>query len=158
MSHSASDGIGNRLYLLIPPRLLTLSLSLSLALSHSTPPLIHLPRSLLNISPRPIFLSSPSAAAFCLSPSRLLLPPFPRCKHPPPAAFTPSLRAPDGQTHSSARYRQNSDVPAETRESGNALPAVNTPLSQKVMQKIRNKNTGLQVSSLFGPHVGCKHC
>lgn len=55
MSHSASDGIGNRLYLLIPLAL-PFSLSLSLALSHSTPPLIHLLRTLLNISPNPIFL------------------------------------------------------------------------------------------------------
>lgn len=56
MSHSASDGIGNRLYHLIPLAL-SFSLSLSLALSHSTPPLIHLPRTLLNVSPNPIFLS-----------------------------------------------------------------------------------------------------
>lgn len=54
MSHSASDGIGNRLYLLIPAAL-SFSLSLRLALSfHSS--LIHLLRSLLNISPKPIFL------------------------------------------------------------------------------------------------------
>lgn len=56
MSHSASDGIGNRLYLLIPLAL-SFSLSLSLALSHSTPPLIRLLRTFLNISPNPIFLS-----------------------------------------------------------------------------------------------------
>lgn len=56
MSHSASDGIGNRLYLLIPLAL-SFSPSLSLALSHSTPPLIHLLSTLLNTSPNPIVLS-----------------------------------------------------------------------------------------------------
>lgn len=56
MSRCASDGIGNHLYLLIPLTLSS-SLSLSLALSHSTPPLIHLLCTLSNISHNTIFLS-----------------------------------------------------------------------------------------------------
>ncbi len=114
MSHSASDGIGNRLYLLIPPAL-SFSLSLSLALSHSTPPLIHLLRTLLNISPNPIFLFSPIASIFFLSTAELLPPslssqldsPLVFCSHlflniklPPPRAPNHSLSGLDSCTYS----------------------------------------------------------
>lgn len=131
MSHSASDGMGNRLYLLIPLAL-PFSLSLSLALSHSTPPLIHLLRTLLNISPNPIFLPR-QLPAFSLSLSTAFYCPFLSSqlptsflfslfffffKHPPPLASPHSPGGRGSRTYSaqtSVRYHKISDVLVETR-------------------------------------------
>lgn len=58
MSHSASDGIGNRLYLLIPLALSPLPLIISRPLSfHSSPYPSPAHPPFLNVSPNPILLS-----------------------------------------------------------------------------------------------------